>query len=85
MTMQEKMMRIVLINPVVPVDPDRSADPVRSGAAPTPVRNDDLSGCVAADRVNEDVGGGRHHSDVDPFAPVDPDRSDAVERQFPYD
>ncbi|MDR1153322.1 MAG: hypothetical protein LBL04_01320 [Bacteroidales bacterium] len=40
----------------VPVDPDRSADPVRSGAALTPVRNADLSGCVAADRVNEDSG-----------------------------
>ncbi|MDR1153325.1 MAG: hypothetical protein LBL04_01335 [Bacteroidales bacterium] len=50
-TMQEKMMRIV---PVDPVDPDRSADPVRSGVAPAPVRNADLSGCVAADRVNED-------------------------------
>ncbi|MDR1154417.1 MAG: hypothetical protein LBL04_06875 [Bacteroidales bacterium] len=35
-------------------DPDRSADPVRSGAAPMPVRNADLSGCVAADRVNGD-------------------------------
>jgi hypothetical protein len=41
----------------VPVDPDRSADPVRSGAALTPVQSADLSGGVAADRVNEDVGG----------------------------
>ncbi|MDR1155499.1 MAG: hypothetical protein LBL04_12410 [Bacteroidales bacterium] len=48
--MQEKMMRIVLIDPVILIDPDRSADPVRSGAAPTPVRNADLSGCVAETR-----------------------------------
>jgi hypothetical protein len=41
---------------VVLFDPDRSADPVRSGATPTPVLNADLSGCVAADRVNEDSG-----------------------------
>ncbi|MDR1153327.1 MAG: hypothetical protein LBL04_01345, partial [Bacteroidales bacterium] len=61
-------------------DPDRSADPVRSGAAPTPVRNADLSGCAAADRVNvnENVSGGRS---------VDPDRSgtrcrDAMHRVY---
>ncbi|MDR1155985.1 MAG: hypothetical protein LBL04_14860 [Bacteroidales bacterium] len=31
-------------------DPDRSDDPVRSGATPTPVQSADLSGCVVETR-----------------------------------